>query len=89
MMYLLYLSPRARRSLRGPSDGRPPGHSDGGPRGPRTWGRVGPGPGPAHERINSYSAQEGINSKGNIVVIYDTLFIAYTMLRLCMYIPVY
>ena len=25
------------------------------------------GPGPAHEGINSYSAQEGINSKGNII----------------------
>ena len=29
--------------------------------------RVGPGLGPAHEGINSYSAQEGINSKGNIL----------------------
>ena len=31
---------------------------------PSTWG--GAGPGPAHEGMNSYSAQEGINSKGNI-----------------------
>ena len=28
---------------------------------------AGPGPGPAHEGITSYSAQEGINSKGNII----------------------
>ena len=27
----------------------------------------GPGPGPAHEGMNSYSAQEGIDSKGNII----------------------
>ena len=36
-------------------------------RGPSTWGRggLGLGPGPAHEGINSCSAQEGINSNGN------------------------
>ena len=34
----------------------------------RGW--VGPGPGPAREGIESYSAQEGIDSKGNIIDIY-------------------
>ena len=28
---------------------------------------AGPGPGPAHEGIDSYSAQEGINSNGNMI----------------------
>ena len=32
---------------------------------------VGPGPGPAHEGINSYSAQERINSKGNIIDLFN------------------
>ena len=44
-------------------------------RGPSTWaGGMGPGPGPApaHEGINSYSAQEGIDSKGNIIVLFNT-----------------
>ena len=54
--------PRGRPS-EGP-DGRP---SEGPHRGPITLGEVGPGPGPAHEGIDSYSAQEGINSKGNII----------------------
>ena len=35
-------------------------------RGPSTWGGVGPGPGPAHDGMTSYTAQEGINSKGNV-----------------------
>ena len=28
---------------------------------------AGPGPAPAHEAMNSYSAQEGTNSQGNII----------------------
>ena len=35
---------------------------------------VGPGPGPAHEGINSYSAQEGINSKGRQYNWYTTSY---------------
>ena len=83
--------PCAGPSLRGPLDGRPPGPSDGRPRGPRTrGGRVGPdpGPGPAHEGIDSYSAQEGINSKGNIIK-YRTLFNIYIYIYIHIYIYLY
>ena len=31
-----------------------------------------PGQGSAHGEINNYSAQEGINSKGNMVALFDT-----------------
>ena len=49
----------------GPWEGRP---SEGPLReGLAHGGGVGPGPGPAHEGIDSYSVQSGINCKGNII----------------------
>ena len=53
--YLLLIIGRARAGphpmcwASGALGGRPPGPSDGRPRGPRTWVGAGPGPGPAHE----------------------------------------
>ena len=37
--------------------------------------RAGPGPGPVHAGINSYSAQEGVNSKGNMIDVYIYVYI--------------
>ena len=48
------------------TDGPPAPRTDG-PAAPAHGEGLGPGPGPAHEGIDSCSAQEGINSKGNII----------------------